>query len=114
MAAMNQDCAQCRLRCQRYSDALLARKGQRLTSCTPAGGGTMHKALHRELSSLTPASAPMRAAIPPADAMAAPVAAPGCSRERQRFLSRTRRNKRLAGEETYRAKRSRRRRDAHR
>jgi sulfite reductase (NADPH) flavoprotein alpha-component len=109
MAAMGQqDCGQCGYSCQDYSDAIVSRKEERLNLCVPGGKETtrMLKALHPEVSSpsLAPQS-PGKAAIPPpADAMAAPAAAPGSSREypvEARFLSRKLLNKPGSEKETW-------------
>ncbi len=95
----HQDCGQCGYSCQDYSDAVFARKEQRLFRCVPGGkhSARLLGALHQELSSPAPPSATMRAATAtPADATAAAVAAPACWRERPaetRFPSRTHLNK---------------------
>jgi sulfite reductase (NADPH) flavoprotein alpha-component len=109
MAAMGQqDCGQCGYSCQDYSDAIVSAKEERLNLCVPGGKETtrMVKALHQELGNSSPslvAKAP--GPIPmPAGATAAPVAAPGSSREspaEARFLSRTRLNKPGSEKETW-------------
>jgi sulfite reductase (NADPH) flavoprotein alpha-component len=105
MAAMGQqDCGQCGYNCQDYSDALFLQKEKRLNLCVPGGKETarMLKALHEELGK-TPA-APETESLTPADATAAPAAAPGCSREcpaEAVFLSRTRLNKPGSEKETW-------------
>jgi sulfite reductase (NADPH) flavoprotein alpha-component len=105
MAAMGQqDCGQCGYNCQDYSDALFLQKEKRLNLCVPGGKETarMLKALHEELGK-TPA-APETENLTPADATAAPAAAPGCSREcpaEAVFLSRTRLNKPGSEKETW-------------
>jgi sulfite reductase (NADPH) flavoprotein alpha-component len=105
MAAMGQqDCGQCGFNCQDYSDALFVQKEKRLNLCVPGGKETarMLKALHEELGK-TPA-APETENLTPADATAAPAAAPGCSREcpaEAVFLSRTRLNKPGSEKETW-------------
>jgi sulfite reductase (NADPH) flavoprotein alpha-component len=105
MAAMGQqDCGQCGYNCQDYSDALFLQKEKRLNLCVPGGKETarMLKALHEELGK-TPAAAETES-LTPADATAAPAAAPGCSREcpaEAVFLSRTRLNKTGSEKETW-------------
>jgi sulfite reductase (NADPH) flavoprotein alpha-component len=105
MAAMGQqDCGQCGYNCQDYSDALFLQKEKRLNLCVPGGKETarMLKALHEELGK-TPAPAETEI-LTPADATAAPAAAPGCSREcpaEAVFLSRTRLNKPGSEKETW-------------
>jgi sulfite reductase (NADPH) flavoprotein alpha-component len=105
MAAMGQqDCGQCGYNCQDYSDAIFLQKEKRLNLCVPGGKETARtlKALHEELGK-TPAAVEIK--IPsPADATAAPAAAPGCSREcpvKAVFLSRTRLNKPGSEKETW-------------
>src|SRR5215472_11340885 len=99
MAAMGQqDCGQCGYNCQDYSDAIFREKEKRLNLCVPGGKETarMLKALHQEIGG-TPAAPEI---LTPADATAAPVAAPGCSREPPAeavFLSRTRLTSRAPG-----------------
>jgi sulfite reductase (NADPH) flavoprotein alpha-component len=111
MAAMaQQDCGQCGYNCQDYSEALFARKEERLNLCVPGGKETarMLKVLHGELSpspSEMPLSTPSvvsgTAATVPAPA---PAAAPGRSRDnpvQATFLSRTRLNKPGSAKETW-------------
>jgi len=78
MAAMGQqDCGQCGYNCQDYSDAIFLKKEKRLNLCVPGGKETarMLKALHEEVGKSPAAAEPK---IPtPADATAAPAAAPG-------------------------------------
>src|SRR5262245_7404911 len=96
MAAMGQqDCGQCGYNCQDYSDAIFFQKEERLNLCVPGGKETTRtlKALHQGLDSPSESSPQTPT---PAVAMAAPAAAPGCSREHPataRFLARTRLNK---------------------
>ena len=105
MAAMGQqDCGQCGYNCQDYSDAVFQQKEKRLNLCVPGGKETarMLKALHEELGK-TPAAAETES-LTPADATAAPAAAPGCSREcpaEAVFVSRTRLNKPGSEKETW-------------
>jgi sulfite reductase (NADPH) flavoprotein alpha-component len=109
MAAMGQqDCGQCGYTCQDYSDAIFSESEKRLNLCVPGGKETtrMLKALHEELGkaprarvSTTPPGIPT-----PADATAAPAAAPGRSREcpaQARLHSRTRLNKPGSQKETW-------------
>ena len=105
MAAMGQqDCGQCGYNCKDYSDAIVLRKEERLNLCVPGGKETTRtlKALYQEIGST---AAPKAAGTPsPAGAMAAPAAAPGCSREspaEAMFLSRTLLNKPGSGKETW-------------
>src|SRR5215470_12690726 len=90
----HQDCGQCGLRCQNYSDAAVASSRQRAISCAPGGGEARLEAPHQEFSSPAPARPTIRSAIPtPADAMAAVFDAPGCGRRhlaKPRFRSRMR------------------------
>ena len=105
MAAMGQqDCGQCGYNCQDYSDAIFQQKEERLNLCVPGGKDTarMLKALHGELDK-EPAAAKSRT-LTPADATAAPAAAPGYSREHPAeavLLSRTRLNKASSEKETW-------------
>ncbi len=105
MAAMGQqDCGQCGYTCENYSDAIVSRKEERLNLCVPGGKETtrMLKALHQELGNPPAAAAPKTPS--PADATAAPGAAPGYSRERPAeavFLSRTRLNKAGSAKQTW-------------
>jgi sulfite reductase (NADPH) flavoprotein alpha-component len=106
MAAMGQqDCGQCGYSCQDYSDAIVAKKEERLNLCVPGGKETTRtvKALYQELESSAPSPAAKAPTPTPAAVTGAPVAAPG-SRERPaeaRFLSRTRLNKPGSAKETW-------------
>jgi len=102
MAAMaQQDCGQCGYNCQDYSNALFARKEERLNLCVPGGKDTarMLKKLAEELNgspSTTPAA--LAAAETPVQF------APGRSRENPAvatFLSRTCLNKPGSEKETW-------------
>ena len=99
MAAMaQQDCSQCGYNCRDYADALAAKKELRLNLCVPGGKDTarMLKNLYAELG------APAAAA--PAAEAAAPLAAPGRSRDNPvyaTFLSRRRLNKEGSEKETW-------------
>jgi sulfite reductase (NADPH) flavoprotein alpha-component len=105
MAAMGQqDCGQCGYTCKDYSNAIVSRKEERLNLCVPGGKDTtrMLKALHHELGS-TPAATTAKTPSP-ADAMVAPAAAPGSSRESPAeavFLSRTRLNRPGSAKQTW-------------
>src|SRR5262245_10442699 len=114
MAAMaQQDCGQCGYNCQDYSNALFARKEERLNLCVPGGKETarMLKALYQELGTPPPSpsapattSSPAATTAPVADASAAPAAAPGRSRDKPTqamFLSRARLNKPGSNKETW-------------
>jgi sulfite reductase (NADPH) flavoprotein alpha-component len=60
MAAMGQqDCGQCGYSCQDYSDAIVAKKEERLNLCVPGGKETTRtvKALYQELESSAPSPA---------------------------------------------------------
>lgn len=108
MAAMaQQDCGQCGYNCHDYSEAIAAKKEERLNLCVPGGKDTnrMLKALYAELD-----SAPA-VAKPAADAAASPEAQPvapagpaGRSRDNPAtasFLSRRMLNKPGSEKETY-------------
>ena len=104
MAAMaQQDCGQCGYNCQDYSDALFAKKEERLNLCVPGGKDTtrMLKQLYQEFGAASAAPAVARA---PAEPTAAPAVAPGVSRDnpaQATFLSRTRLNKPGSQKETW-------------
>src|SRR5215475_9516153 len=70
MAAMaQQDCGQCGYNCQDYSNALFARKEERLNLCVPGGKETSRtlKALYQELGTPPPSpSAPATTSLPAA------------------------------------------------
>jgi sulfite reductase (NADPH) flavoprotein alpha-component len=109
MAAMaQQDCGQCGYNCQDYSAALFSKKEERLNLCVPGGKETarMLKTLYAELG-MPPPSVPIAkiSTTPsPAAATAAPVAAPGRSRDnpaQATFLSRTLLNKPGSEKETW-------------
>src|SRR5437016_4183097 len=104
MAAMGQqDCGQCGYNCNDYSDAIFAKKEERLNLCVPGGKETarMLKKLYEEMDKAPPAAAapvPVDAAAPvPVDKVEKNTAgAPGCSRDNPAlaaFHSRTRLNK---------------------
>jgi sulfite reductase (NADPH) flavoprotein alpha-component len=106
MAAMGQqDCGQCGYSCQDYSDAIVAKKEERLNLCVPGGKETTRtvKALYQELEGSAHNPAAKAPTPTPAAVTAAPAAAPG-SREHPaeaRFLSRTRLNKPGSAKETW-------------
>jgi len=99
MAAMaQQDCSQCGYNCRDYADALFTKKEARLNLCVPGGKETarMLKNLYAELGTAPPA--------PKAEAVPAPVSAPGRSRDNPAsatFLSRRRLNKEGSEKETW-------------
>ena len=121
MAAMaQQDCGQCGYNCQDYSNAIFARKEERLNLCVPGGKETarMLKTLFEEFGNSSPTSPPPHppplageggegvtpAAAASAAPAAAPTAAPGRSRDNPveaTFLSRTRLNKAKSAKETW-------------
>jgi sulfite reductase (NADPH) flavoprotein alpha-component len=99
MAAMaQQDCGQCGYNCQDYSNAIFARKEERLNLCVPGGKETarMLKTLFEEFGNSSPST--MKSSTTPAAAASvapAPSAAPGHSRDNPveaTFLSRKRLN----------------------
>src|SRR5215472_9951093 len=98
MAAMGQqDCGQCGYSCQDYSDAIVAKKEERLNLCVPGGKETTRtvKTLYQELESSPPSPSAKAPTPTPAAATAVLAGVPG-SREHPteaRFLSRTRLNK---------------------
>ena len=104
MAAMaQQDCGQCGYNCQDYSNAIFAKKEERLNLCVPGGKETarMLKTLFEEFGNSSPTTPPAAASAAPA---AAPTAAPGRSRDNPveaTFLSRTRLNKAKSEKETW-------------
>jgi sulfite reductase (NADPH) flavoprotein alpha-component len=101
MAAMaQQDCGQCGYNCHDYSEALFAKKEERLNLCVPGGKETarMLKQLYEELGAASPAAAPVE------PAPAAQPKTPGYSRDHPvpaTFLSRTRLNKAGSQKETW-------------
>src|SRR5947207_15244884 len=112
MAAMGQqDCGQCGYNCNDYSDAIFAKKEERLNLCVPGGKETarMLKKLYEEMDKAPPAAAapvPVDAAAPvPVDKVEKNTAgAPGCSRDNPAlaaFHSRTRLNKPGSDKETW-------------
>jgi len=104
MAAMaQQDCGQCGYNCNDYSEAIAGKSEARLNLCVPGGKETarMLKALHEELER---APAPKMIAAAPALQAAAPVTAPGRSRDNPAeatFLSRRRLNKPGSEKDTW-------------
>jgi sulfite reductase (NADPH) flavoprotein alpha-component len=104
MAAMaQQDCGQCGYNCEDYSDALAARKEERLNLCQPGGKETLRmlKRLAEELDGGVVSAAP--AAPTPAPAHVEPPR-PGRSREHPvdaTFLSRRRLNGEGSAKETW-------------
>ena len=115
MAAMGQqDCGQCGYNCEDYSNAIVARKEERLNLCVPGGKETSRtlRQLYEELG-ITGPTTPAAAAAPSAKSLAAeppasPVAASGPQPGRSRdnpvaatLLSRTRLNKPGSGKETW-------------
>ena len=105
MAAMaQQDCGQCGYNCQDYADALYVKKEERLNLCVPGGKETarMLKNLYAELGAASPAA---RAETAPAQGTpAAPLSAPGRSRDNPvyaTFHSRRRLNKNGSEKETW-------------
>jgi sulfite reductase (NADPH) flavoprotein alpha-component len=105
MAAMaQQDCGQCGYNCEDYSNAIFARKEERLNLCQPGGKETLRmlKKLAVELEGEASALSPIAAPAP--SPVAAPSSAPGRSREHPVdavFLSRTRLNKESSAKETW-------------
>src|SRR5262245_23539443 len=104
MAAMaQQDCGQCGYNCHDYSEALFARKEERLNLCVPGGKDTarMLKQLYEEFEGAAPATVD---APTVAEKVAVPSSAPGRSRDNPgyaTFLSRTRLNKPGSHKETW-------------
>lgn len=102
MAAMaQQDCSQCGYNCKDYAEALFTKKEERLNLCVPGGKDTarMLKNLYAELGQAAPAAKADAAPAP-----AAPVSAPGRSRDNPvyaTFLSRRRLNKEGSEKETW-------------
>jgi sulfite reductase (NADPH) flavoprotein alpha-component len=102
MAAMaQQDCSQCGYNCNDYANALFAKKEERLNLCVPGGKDTarMLKQLYEEFKT-TPAAPGADTAPAPA----APLSAPGRSRDNPvyaTFLSRRRLNKPGSEKETW-------------
>jgi len=102
MAAMaQQDCGQCGYNCKDYSDALFGKTETRLNLCVPGGKDTarMLKQLYAELDNGAAADS-----APAARAAAAPLPAPGRSRDNPAtatFLSRRRLNKEGSAKETW-------------
>jgi len=100
MAAMaQQDCGQCGYNCNDYADALFVKKEERLNLCVPGGKETnrMLKALYAEMGQSPPAA---KADVAPA----APVSAPGRSRDNTvyaTFISRRRLNGEGSEKETW-------------
>ena len=102
MAAMaQQDCSQCGYNCKDYAEALFTKKEERLNLCVPGGKDTarMLKNLYAELGQAPPAAKADAAPAP-----AAPVSAPGRSRDNPvyaTFLSRRRLNKEGSEKDTW-------------
>jgi sulfite reductase (NADPH) flavoprotein alpha-component len=116
MAAMGQqDCGQCGYNCEDYSNAIVARKEERLNLCVPGGKETTRtlKQLYEGLGVSPPAASAGTAAssvksLATAEPAAAPAAAslaePGRSRDHPvaaTMLSRSRLNKPGSGKETW-------------
>jgi sulfite reductase (NADPH) flavoprotein alpha-component len=103
MAAMaQQDCGQCGYNCNDYSDAIFAKKEQRLNLCVPGGKETarMLKKLYEEMDKAPPSAA----APATVEKVETPARAPGCSRDNPAlaaFHSRTRLNKPGSNKETW-------------
>jgi len=104
MAAMaQQDCGQCGYNCHDYSEALFAKKEQRLNLCVPGGKDTarMLKQLYEEIGRAPAATID---AAPAANKPEAPESAAGRSRDNPvyaAFLSRERLNKPGSQKETW-------------
>jgi sulfite reductase (NADPH) flavoprotein alpha-component len=104
MAAMaQQDCGQCGYNCNDYSDAIFARKEERLNLCVPGGKETarMLKKLYEEMDRAPPVAG-ARAVAEIVESTAA--GAPGRSRDHPAlaaFCSRTRLNKPGSDKETW-------------
>jgi sulfite reductase (NADPH) flavoprotein alpha-component len=110
MAAMGQqDCGQCGYTCEDYSNAIFLRQEERLNLCVPGGKETARtlKKLNEDLGvpvASAPAAVAAVAAEAPALPAAAPLAAPGRSRDHPvtaTLISRTRLNKQGSGKETW-------------
>jgi sulfite reductase (NADPH) flavoprotein alpha-component len=105
MAAMaQQDCGQCGYNCHDYSEALFAKKEERLNLCVPGGKETarMLKQLHQEIGGAPPAPAVARNTAEPVSAPRAKTL--GYSRDHPvpaTFLSRTRLNNPGSLKETW-------------
>ena len=106
MAAMaQQDCGQCGYNCHDYSEAIASKAEARLNLCVPGGKETarMLKTLHEEPEK-SPGAAPALAGPPAPVALAAPIAAPGRSRDNPAaatFVSRRLLNKAGSEKETW-------------
>jgi sulfite reductase (NADPH) flavoprotein alpha-component len=102
MAAMaQQDCGQCGYNCNDYSDAIFAKKEERLNLCVPGGKETarMLKKLYEEMDKAPPAAPGIVEKVE-----SAPIGAPGRSRDNPAvaaFHSRTRLNKQGSEKETW-------------
>ena len=82
MAAMaQQDCGQCGYNCSDYSDVIANKKETRLNLCVPGGKETarMIKTLYAEIENSS--LAPTTPTPPPSEALSAPIAEPGRSRD---------------------------------
>jgi len=105
MAAMaQQDCGQCGYNCHDYSEALFAKKEERLNLCVPGGKDTarMLKQLYEEIDRV-PAAAKTDIG-PVAEKPALPQSGPGRSRDNPAiatFLSRRRLNKPGSNKQTW-------------
>jgi sulfite reductase (NADPH) flavoprotein alpha-component len=104
MAAMaQQDCGQCGYNCHDYSEALFAKKEQRLNLCVPGGKDTarMLKQLYQEIDNTPVAKAEAASAT---DKVVSSPSAPGHSRDNPAyvtFLSRRRLNNPGSKKETW-------------
>jgi sulfite reductase (NADPH) flavoprotein alpha-component len=104
MAAMaQQDCGQCGYNCNDYSEALFAKKEERLNLCVPGGKDTsrMLKKLYEEMDAKPAAPAIISS---PVEAKQAPSAPAGITRDTPalaRFRSRTRLNRKGSEKETW-------------
>ena len=105
MAAMaQQDCGQCGYNCKDYSEAIFAKKEERLNLCVPGGKETarMLKRLYDEIGRAP--AAPKAEPVPVAEKSAAPKNVAGRSRDNPvhaTFLSRQRLNKPGSQKETW-------------
>src|SRR5690349_16542846 len=105
MAAMaQQDCGQCGYNCKDYSNAIFAKKEERLNLCVPGGKETarMLKQLHGEIGGAP--AAPKAEPVPVAEKQATPKGTAGSSRDNPveaMFLSRRRLNKSGSEKETW-------------